>query len=241
MTILPLDHPEPFAATLGLMLYPGEDNASQSRARAFASQYLAEPLRRFLADGGVLSYEALVQITCNSGVPLDDLKDRWWDGLTTGETLKLYFCLTNSAPDLASWGNATKLLELGAARQKVPGSRTSFYAARRRCSSVAHLWAAYCIRDRRFRAEPSVGYEFCHDFEFFLAEAEYLSQWGRSWQAPTGASGPPLSDDVWRLPDGWAPPERQPGWPRAGGIPHIGILDEDLVHLRSAGRPRKVA
>ena len=241
MPTLPLDHPEPFAATLGVMLYPGEDDASQSRARAFASQYLAEPLRRFHADGGALPYDALAQITCNSGVPLDDLKDRWWDGITTGETFKFYFCLANSEPGLASWGNATKLLELAATKAKVSGSRTSFYEARSRCISVAHLWAAYCIRGRRFRADPSVGYEFWYDFEFFLAEAEYLSQWGRSWQAPRGTSEPPLSEDVWRLPEGWAPPEPQPGWPRAGGIPHIGIPDEDLVHLRPAGRPRKAA
>jgi len=58
MPTLPLDHPEPFAVTLGVMLYPGEDDASQSRARAFASQYLAEPLRRFHADGGALPYDA---------------------------------------------------------------------------------------------------------------------------------------------------------------------------------------
>jgi hypothetical protein len=47
MPILPLDHPEPRAATLGVMLYPGEDKADQKCARAYAAQFLAEPLRLF--------------------------------------------------------------------------------------------------------------------------------------------------------------------------------------------------
>ncbi len=34
MPILPLEHPESLAATLGVMLYAGEDDASQKRARA---------------------------------------------------------------------------------------------------------------------------------------------------------------------------------------------------------------
>ena len=41
MPILPLDYPEPFAATLGVMLYPGTEEADRPKARAYASQYLA--------------------------------------------------------------------------------------------------------------------------------------------------------------------------------------------------------
>ena len=33
MPILPLDHPEPFAATLGVMLYPGTDDDSPKDTR----------------------------------------------------------------------------------------------------------------------------------------------------------------------------------------------------------------
>ena len=43
MPILPLDHPEPLAATLGVMLYPGDNEVSQKRARAFTAHVLAEP------------------------------------------------------------------------------------------------------------------------------------------------------------------------------------------------------
>ena len=34
MPILPLDHPEPFAAVLGVMLYPGTDEDDRRKARA---------------------------------------------------------------------------------------------------------------------------------------------------------------------------------------------------------------
>ena len=47
MPVLPLEHFEPFAATLGVMLYPGLDEDDQRKARAFAAQWLALTVRRF--------------------------------------------------------------------------------------------------------------------------------------------------------------------------------------------------
>ena len=80
MPILPLDHPEPFAATLGVMLYPGEDEASQRRTRAFTAQHLAEPLRVFHDAGHSSAYRELARITSDAGVALDDLDKRRWEG-----------------------------------------------------------------------------------------------------------------------------------------------------------------
>ena len=57
MPILPLSHPEPFAAVLGVMLHPLEED--QPKARAFASQYLADPLTEFHQRGGELPYADL--------------------------------------------------------------------------------------------------------------------------------------------------------------------------------------
>jgi hypothetical protein len=235
--ILPLDHPEPLAATLGVMLYPGEDEADRKRARAYAAQFLAEPLRRLHEAGGSLSYEELARIHADTGVPLDDLKDRWRNGTATGERFKALFALAHTDPDLASWGNATKLVEANAAIHQVSGSRSLLYEARRRYDSVAHLWAAWCIRDRQFRSDPDVGYEGWHDFQFFLAEAEVLRRWGRTWQPDRAKSEPPLPVEGWHVPDGWEPPQRQRDWPRTGGIPGLTVTAELLVHLRKAGRP----
>ena len=176
MPILPVNHSDPFAATLGVMLYPGVDEASQRQARAFTAQALAEPLRRFHEAGHRLAYEDLARIFSDAGTPLDDIKQRWWDGLSTGETFKALFALAYTDRTLASWGNATKLAELAAEENKVHASRSSLYDARSRYGSVAHLWAAWCIRERRFQSDPDNGYEFWHDFQFFLAEAEFLTR-----------------------------------------------------------------
>jgi hypothetical protein len=127
-----------------------------------------------------------------------------------------------------------------AARHRVPGSRSSLYEARSRYRSVAHLWAAWSIRESRFQTDPSVGYEGSHDFQFFLAEAEYLRRWGQSWRPERAQSEPPLPAEAWRVPEGWAPPESQPGWPQTGGIPDLTIPDDLLTDLRRPGRPRSV-
>ena len=76
MPILPLDHLEPFAATLGVMLYPGEDEASRKRARAFTAQALAEPLRIFHDAGHSLPERELARITSDAEVALDDIDNR---------------------------------------------------------------------------------------------------------------------------------------------------------------------
>jgi hypothetical protein len=237
MPILPLDYPEPFAATLGVMLYPGTEEADRPKARAYASQYLAEPIRRFHQAGGTLSYDALARIATESGQPLTDLDARWWGGSATGEMFKTLFALANTDPGLASWSNAIKIAENTAAR--CSGSRTSLWNARRTFLSVAHLWGAWCIRERRFAEYPEVGYDGSADFQSFLAEAEILRHWGQTWRAPRAKSEPPLPPDVWCIPENWEPPPRRPGWPNTGRIPYLTISQEFLAELKRSGRPRQ--
>ena len=68
MPVLPLSHPEPFAAVLGVMLHPLEKD--QAKAEAFASQYLAAPLKEFHRRGGELPYSDLKRIAEGAGQPL---------------------------------------------------------------------------------------------------------------------------------------------------------------------------
>ena len=98
MPILPLDHPEPFAATLGVMLYPATDSADTARARAFASQMLAEPIRQFHEAGYILSYDTLERIAIDAGQPLIDLDERWEGGLATGDLFKTLYTLAKTIP-----------------------------------------------------------------------------------------------------------------------------------------------
>ena len=239
MPILPLDHPEPFAAVVGTMLYPGTDDDERKRAAAFAAHYLAEPVRLLKEEGGALSREDLERIVMDGGEPLGDLDQPWYEGTATGEIFKTLFALAHKDPKLASWDNAIKIAEKVAAGQKKPGSRTGLWNARSQFLSVAHLWAAWSIRGSRFKAQPEAGYDGWLDFQFFLAEAEILRRWGQTFQQPRAKADPPLPADVWRVPDGWAPPERLPGWPESGRVPVLTLPDELLAGLKRAGRPRK--
>ena len=239
MPILPLDQPEPLSATLGIMLYPGEDEDSRRRARAYTAQFLAEPLRQFHEAGHTLAYEDLARIASDSGVALDDIDERLRDGTAIGELFKMFFALACTDPSLASWENAAKLFRTHAEKEGVSASRSLLHDIRRRYRPVTHLWAAWCIRGREFRPDPDVGYEGWHDVEFFLAEAELLLCWGRTWRPKRAKAEPPLSAEAWRMPEGWEPPPSQPGWPQAGGIPVLTLAPELLGELRRPGRPRK--
>jgi hypothetical protein len=235
MPILPLDHPEPFAATLGVMMYPGVDGADPLKARTFAAQYLSVPLQRFHDAGNVLPYEQLLRIATGAGAPLDDLKKRNQPGRVMGEMLNTFLALTNTAPALASWSNAGRIVE----KTVHASARTTRFNARSAFISVAHLWAAWSIRDGRFMEYPDVGYSGYDDFQSFLAEAESLRDWGQKWRAPRAKSEPVLPPDVWRVPDDWKPPERQPGWPRTGAIPFLEVRPELLDGIKPQGRPKR--
>jgi hypothetical protein len=238
MPVLPLDHPEPFAATLGVMLYPG-DGLDRRKARAFAAQYLAEPLRHFHEAGGRLDYETLLQITTDAGERLADLDKRWWGGTATGEIFKAFFILAHTKPALASWNNAIVITETVAGSEKVSGSRSSLWKVRSKFMSVAHLWGAWSFREREFTSKPEIGYDGYADFQSFLTEAEILRQWGQSWHPARDKAEPPLPEDVWRVPDDWQPLDRQPGWPKTGMIPDLALPETLLANLKPAGRPKR--
>jgi hypothetical protein len=87
MPILPLDHPEPFAATLGVMLYPNIDEEDRRKARAFAAQWLAEPVRRLREIGIRLPQDKLELLVMDGGTLLTDVAQRWEGGLSTNQDL----------------------------------------------------------------------------------------------------------------------------------------------------------
>ncbi len=244
MPILPHDHPEPFAATLGVMLYPAWDRSDQVKARAFTARFLAEPLRRCSEEGHPLSNETLLQLLRDAGgafgeaESLDDVDARLWAGTATGEMMKAYFILAETDGKRASWSKAVQLAEDAAGRRR--GARTQLWAARSRFLTVAHLWAAWAIRGWQFFPDSANGYDGWTDFQFFLAEAEILRDWGQNWHRGRKA-GPPLPAEVWRVPDDWRPPERRPGWPMTGAIPQMSLHADLLAGLRPAGRPRKAS
>jgi hypothetical protein len=241
MPILPLDHPEPFAATLGLMLYPATDESDPPKARAYAAQLLlADPIRRYLDAGHRLSQDTFERIAMDAGHPVTDFTERWDGGLATGDLLKALYLLARDHPALASWESAIKIYEESAKRTGYKGSRTDLLRQRNRFVSVAHLWGAWSIREGRFAQRPEVGYNGHADFQSFLTEAEILRDFGQNWRPARSKSEPPLPPDVWRVPQSWKPPTRSPGWPQTGGIPDIALPENFLALLKPPGRPRKL-
>jgi hypothetical protein len=237
MPILPLDHPEPFAAVLGVMLYPGTDEDDRRKARAFAVHWLAEPFRRFHEVGGRLSNDELERLVMDGGALLSDLHDRWRGGLAAGELFKALFILAKKKPALASWENAIRVYELSAKRAGSSGSRTELYQERSRFLSVAHLWGAWSIREGKFGEQ--VGYDGWADFQCFLTEAEILRDFGQNWRPSRARSKPPLPPEVWCVPSSWEPPPRQSDWPNTGMIPDLTLSDDLTAGLKPPGRPRK--
>ncbi len=237
MLRLPLHHPEPFAATLGVMLYPETTESGRRKARAFAAQHLAEPLREAMEDGHSPSYETLVLLATNCGEQLDDLETRFQQGMWVGDLVKALYTLSCSHPKLASWNNAASILERAAGRRS--GSRSAFHVARKRLLTVAHLWGAWSIRDGKFNPIPEIGYTGWDVFQYFLAESEVLRDWGQNWRPKRAKAEPPLPAEVYAVPGDWHPPARQEGWPPVGIAPYLELPAHLLEGLKPAGRPRK--
>jgi hypothetical protein len=239
MPILPLDHIEPFAATLGVMLYPATDEIDPLKARAFAAQWLAEsPYPPVDQKGYRLPYDVLRRLITDGGQLLD-LEERLQGGLMAGDLFKALYALASNHPDLASWENAIRVYELYAARANVSGSRSALWQAKRRFLKVAHLWAAWSIHNGKFQTMPEEGYDGFADFRSFLTEAEILRDFGQNWRHLRAKSEPPLPAEVWRVPEDWSPLAHQPGWPKTGGIPDLALSEDALAVLKTPGGPSR--
>ncbi len=94
------------------------------KARAFAAQWLAEPVRRYCEAGHKLSDDIAVQILMDCGVVLTDLGDRWWGGIAVGDLFKTLYILAKDAPKIASWEKAISIHMVCAKRAGTTSSRT---------------------------------------------------------------------------------------------------------------------
>lgn len=235
---LPPDHPEPFAALLGRMLYPGPTEREQRRAETYASQYLTEPLRQFYACGGTLSQEALLRIATGAPEILDDLEDRWWAGQATGEVTKILIALFISDRKLATWKNATRIVEAETGTE--PGtSRSTLMEYRRQFRPVAHLWAAWQIREGVFTADNPDADSLPADVCKFVGMAERIRQWGQKFTPDRAKAKPLFGEDMLVAPDFWLEQQNIANWPPEGTLPMVTALSKHLEMLNPAGRPKR--
>ena len=238
MPVLSLDYPEPYALTLGIMLFPGDDEPDRQQAKAFASHYVTERLPLLNRMGLSLSDEELNRVLDDANPPVDP-RERWRKGTLTGEMFRVFLTLAHTEPALATWANVMRLVEIRSAKHNGSASESTLYAVRKQFGSVAHLWAAWMIRRDKFRADFGLLGPGHVEFESFLAESEVLRHWGQTWHHERDKAEPPLPAEVWRVPDDWRPPAQQTGWAQTGDIPHLEWPCEYVSQLRKAGRPRK--
>ena len=235
LLFLPLEHPEPFAAVLGVMLYPGFEKEDRGRASAFAAQYLAGPLRELHQQGGSIGYDHLLRIATTGQVPLNNLTERALHGRAVGEMFKVMIALSNTRPALASWNNAARIVSHEARKHGAPSARSVLWAAKAEFGSVAHLWGALSIRGD-FAADAAEGLTLADDFETFLTESEVVCDWGQTFKASRVNARPPLQEEVWRVDPVWLAKHPIRNKAKPGHVPHLTLSDEHLSLLRSAGQ-----
>lgn len=233
MPILPLNSLNPFAAIMGVMHYPGSEE--QEQAKSLSALIAAKSVEAFVKQGGNISPEELLRLAADRSVQIQDLEDRQWKGWVAGQLVKTLLGLKFTDERYATWENAIILVqELGGT--KVKGTRSTYKPALKQFSSVAHLWAAWYIRDCQWYQDEALGYDAVTDVHMWVAESEHIRRWATTWSHSREKSKPPLSGEFWTPPIDWTPPTRQPGWPRTGGIPHYEFGSEKMGTFKLAGR-----
>jgi hypothetical protein len=230
---------------LGVMLFPLREDEPKRRAY-IARRWCGFYPRYVEAKAGPLvpSSVHLSVMEAVAAAPLDkaEIEAREQQGIIAGELLKMIYMIARTNPKLATWRRAIKLIswhieEVNA--PKTPKSRASLLVARDRFFSVAHLWAAWCLRDRKFYCDPEAGYSFADDFQVFLAEAMALAQWATTF-TPDRAKATtiirPDKVDLWRVPPEWSPPSHREGWPRDGRV-WVPLLPDIWMHRTNAASP----
>lgn len=235
MPTLPLDHEDPFAATMGVMLFPDNPERAESWCRGYIAEAVRDHVRRGKGTLGIDAQKYLLEPRTD----LSGVRDRWIRGEAAGYVLQTLYAIWGYDPRLASYNHAEMIVSREAAQQEYRAGRSSLKSWRPEFISVVHLWAAWVMRGRQFFLNDSVGYDGYADFCYFVQEAEQLREWGQNTLPRRSKAEPFLPADMWHAPAGWRPPERQPGWPPTGAIPDICISPEQAALINLPGRPVK--
>lgn len=203
MPILPIDSNGSFLKTLGIMLYPGDDDADRRNARAFASHQLADPIAKLYAHGLKMSETDLVDILAAGGIELFDLETRRKHASWFGRIFAHYFALSAEFPRVATWENAFKYVKVESRTGDAPRTRSAFMDTKKRYAPVAHLLGAWSMRGESLYRMLDCGYSAHDDFQAFLSEAYQLLDWWRWHAEQVGAHRSGLPTRIWDFPKGW--------------------------------------
>src|SRR5690606_5999585 len=140
------------------------------------------------------------------------------------------------------WNHATAVVSRVYSENGFPNSRAYLWGAKSQFLPVAHLWAAFCIRDGKFIQRPDIGYDLDTDFQYFLWEAELLRYLGRSYFQDRAKAEPFLPNDGWHVPYEWSGPKYNPSFQEASEARLRYVLVPEMIKgLRPGGRPTQAA
>lgn len=238
---LPIDHPDPFAATLATIHYPAAAEQAQRQTLIDCLMPLIAVHRQ--SSQTIVFDQLMGHATRIVGGDLADLGERVFEVTAVGEVAKTLLVLSWRQGRAASWANAYAIASRHAG--PIVKRRASIAYLKMQCGrfkTVAHLCAALCLRELKFEPEPLVGYGLDEDFHSFLAEAEWVRYWGLYWNRPTPKASPPFAGtDMWEPPAFWRPLPRKTGWPLTGGMADLGLDPSMTGRLKVPGPPRKRA
>jgi hypothetical protein len=242
-----------FARILGVMLHPGANDgvvresfvarcAAECRARGMEVPF-DDAMLRLVLEG---EHHPLA--------PKGNPKP-WRSGMLAGEQLAWLFSLVVGNAPNASMGRARYLVECGLSAERLPGAEKYLADAWRWHRSVAHLWAAYILRDETFHrfecldddTPPLSGRV---DFIRFLWEAEQIRRFAVGYRPNSKVRLFEGRTEMWTLPEDMPAIAWHPGWPPLR-IPIFAVTPEIQQRLslygcrhgppaKRIGRPPKV-
>jgi hypothetical protein len=229
--------PDDVVRIFAAMLHPNDgDRRQQFEARAFTE---------VAAKRGEASFDqaALKALLDAERHPFDPGGNPllWENGELAGEQLLWVFSLRDKAPEHASLNKAIALMEAERRRDGERGGRSMFKDAWSKYSSVAHFWAAFLAKNRRFNILPDPNGLL--DFEGMLINATVIGDWRQTFMDST-------DPDPWKMPPHWLPRPRPPwlpwGYQRAVDDWALAVLNGYRVGgvsqaLKVRGRRKKVA
>lgn len=239
MPVLPLDHPEPFAAILGIMLYPGQGQEQRRNADTFTRYYLAEPLAEYERKGHRLSPEQKPVVRPTPSQPPKDWVTVWRRGQAAGEVCRLYMSLAAQHHPVASINSARKIYERETREHPKAIRKNNLRIACRDFRPVMHLWAALPDLLERSCGAALSNRNFLLQFDRFLLDAHAILKSGQNWRQKRNKAEPLFGAGCWTFPKNWQPRARTIGWPGAVMVPARGLNSGQISDLKPSARPRK--
>lgn len=245
MPVLPIFDGNPLTSVIGVMHFPRD----LTKADALSKHIIANgPLQAYVTAGhafGETTHANLSKVLAAHDGIVSEAKKLNYMGQAAGEVIKILWGLKCSQPDRVNLSTALEYVEdslVEMNEEEIGISTLREYL--RELAPVLHFWGARSIRlvehdGREWVTDDSVGYDAFEDVKAFLAEAETLLVRLLLPMSSLQKQHSYFKTDHYVMPEEWRFGERDPRWPRTGGLTNLLTPCEKLRARGKPGRPRK--